>query len=140
MPSLGKMWAKKGERPVAAVRIGYENFFVYSAVNPDTGEDVTLFLREVNTKTMNHFLAHMSAALGERRCLLVMDRAEWHCSNANLRSTDVERYTPKFLKNWETQLFQKYLGIRFASDTKDALLIIAEVPSSRSFSYQHAIV
>jgi len=51
-----------------------------------------------------------------------------------LRSTDVERYTPKFLKNWETQLFQKYLGIRFASDTKDALLIIAEVPSSRSFS------
>jgi len=54
--------------------------------------------------------------------------------DTNLRSTDVERYTPKFLKNWETQLFQKYLGIRFASDTKDALLIIAEVPSSRSFS------
>jgi len=55
-------------------------------------------------------------------------------TDTNLRSTDVERYTPKFLKNWETQLFQKYLGIRFASDTKDALLIIAEVPSSRSFS------
>jgi len=54
--------------------------------------------------------------------------------DTNLRSTDVERYTPKFLKNWETQLFQKYLGIRFVSDTKDALLIIAEAPSSRSFS------
>ena len=29
----------------------------------------------------------------------------------NLRSTDVERYTPKFLKNWETQLFQKLAGV-----------------------------
>jgi len=29
-----------------------------------------------------------------------------------LRSTDVERCAPKFLKNWETQLFQKSLGIR----------------------------
>jgi len=51
-----------------------------------------------------------------------------------LRSTGVGRFTPKFLKNRETQLFKKYLGIRFASDTKDALLITAEVPSSRSFS------
>jgi hypothetical protein len=32
--------------------------------------------------------------------------------NTKLRSTGVERYTPKFLKNWETQLFQKSLGIR----------------------------
>jgi hypothetical protein len=38
------------------------------------------------------------------------------------------------LKNWETQLFQKYLGIRFASDTKAALLGFAELLSSRSFS------
>jgi hypothetical protein len=29
MPSLGKMWAEKGERPVAAVRVGYENFSAY---------------------------------------------------------------------------------------------------------------
>jgi len=34
-------------------------------------------------------------------------RVEYQPPNTNLRSTDVERYTPKFLKNWETQLFQK---------------------------------
>jgi hypothetical protein len=51
-----------------------------------------------------------------------------------LRSTDVERYTPKFLKNWETQLFQKYLGIQFSLDTKATPLGFAKVPSSRSFS------
>jgi len=52
----------------------------------------------------------------------------------NLRSTDVERYTPKFLKNWETQLFQKYLGIRLALDTKAALFGFAEVSASPNFS------
>ena len=52
----------------------------------------------------------------------------------NLRSTDVERYTPKFLKNWETQHFQKYLGIRLASDTKAAPLGFAEVSASPNFS------
>jgi hypothetical protein len=51
-----------------------------------------------------------------------------------LRSTDIERYTTKFLKNWETQLFQKYLGIRFASDTKAALLGFAEVSAFPKFS------
>jgi transposase len=100
MPSLGKMWAQKGGQPVAAVRIAYENFYAYSAVNPDTGEDVTLFLREVNTKTMNHFLAHMSAALGERKCLLVMDRAGWHCSKGlavppNIEIVHLPPYSPE---------------------------------------------
>jgi len=28
-----------------------------------------------------------------------------------LRSIDIERSTPKFLKNWETQLFQKLAGV-----------------------------
>jgi len=28
-----------------------------------------------------------------------------------LRSIDIERSTPKFLKNWEIQLFQKLVGV-----------------------------
>ena len=31
--------------------------------------------------------------------------------NTKLRSIDIERFTPKFLKNWETKLFQKLAGI-----------------------------
>jgi len=90
MPSLGKMWVEKDGQPVAVVRISYENFFVYSAVNPDTGEDVTLFLRGVNTGAMNHFLAHMSERLGKRKCLLVMDRAGWHCSKELVVPPNIE--------------------------------------------------
>jgi len=54
--------------------------------------------------------------------------------NTNSRSIGIERCTPKFLKNWETQLFQKYLGIRLASDTKAALFDFAEVLASPNFS------
>jgi len=55
-------------------------------------------------------------------------------AHTNSRSTGVERFTPKFLKNWGTQLFQKYLGIRLASDTKAALLGFAEMSDSPGFS------
>ena len=79
-PSLGKRWARKGERPLVKVKIGFENFYVYSAVCPATGEDFTLFLPWVNTPMMNMFVERMGAALGGRPCLLVMDQAGWHSS------------------------------------------------------------
>ena len=79
-PVTGRLWAKKGVRPVVHVRPGYGNFYAYSAVCPATGEDVTLFLPRVNTGMMNIFLGELGKALGGRRCLLVMDRAGWHRS------------------------------------------------------------
>ena len=79
-PVTGRLWAMKGARPLAAVCPGYGNFYVYSAVCPATGEDVTLFMPRVNTGMMNLFLGELGKALGGRRCLLVMDRAGWHRS------------------------------------------------------------
>lgn len=74
----GRRWARKGVRPTVLVRPGYQNFYVYSAVYPQTGEEVSLFLPRVNTTMMNLFLAHLSQVLNERRGLLVMDQAGWH--------------------------------------------------------------
>jgi transposase len=79
-PTLGRYWTRKGVRPVATVKPGYDNFYVYSAVCPATGEDVSLFLPRVNTTMMNTFLEHMNVALGKRSCLLVLDQAGWHNS------------------------------------------------------------
>lgn len=81
-PETGRRWARSGERPIAVVRPGYENFYVYSAVSPFTGESVSLFLPWVNTKMMNIFLVHMSQCLGERSSFLIMDRAGWHMSGS----------------------------------------------------------
>jgi putative transposase len=49
-------------------------------VCPETGEDFTLSLPYVNTKTMNRFLEEFGTYLNGRKCILVMDQAGWHCS------------------------------------------------------------
>jgi transposase len=80
MPVTGRCWARKGVRPIATVLPGYKNFYVYSAVCPASGKDVTLFLPWVNTEMMNIFLRYLGKALEGRVCLLTLDRAGWHNS------------------------------------------------------------
>jgi len=80
-PITGRLWGRKGARPITVVQAGYENFYMYSAVNPATGEDVSLFLPWANTAMMNVFLEAMQEALNGRDCLLVLDQAGWHSSH-----------------------------------------------------------
>lgn len=76
---IGHGWFKKGERTEVAVKLGFENFYVYSAVNPVTGEDFTLMIPNVNTACMNVFLEEMSKSLN-KKAILIMDCASWHKS------------------------------------------------------------
>jgi transposase len=97
---IGRRWARKGVRPTAVVRPGYQNFYVYSAVSPLTGEEVSLFLPWVNTAMMNLYLDHLSQALGERNCVLVMDQAGWHVSEdlkppSNIELVLLPPYSPE---------------------------------------------
>jgi transposase len=99
-PSVGRRWARRGSRPVAVVRTGYLNFYAYSAVCPETGEDFTLRLSHVRTDVMNIFLREMAASLGGRECILVMDRAGWHVSKdlvvpPNIRIVLLPPYSPE---------------------------------------------
>ena len=100
MPVVGKCWSRKGVRPVTIVRPGYENFYAYSAVNPVTGEDVSLFLPWANTEMMNIFLDTLKAALDDRECLLVLDQAGWHSSKdlqvpENIKLVFLPPYSPE---------------------------------------------
>ena len=79
-PIAGKHWGRKGVRPIVAMQTGYENFYMYSAVSPATGEDVSLFLPWVNTAMMNVFLEELRKSLNGRDCILVLDQAGWHSS------------------------------------------------------------
>jgi len=100
MPVVGKCWSRKGVRPTTIVRPGYENFYVYSAVNPATGEDVSLFLPWVNTEMMNIFLETLKATLGDQECFLVLDQAGWHNSKdlqipENIKLIFLPPYSPE---------------------------------------------
>jgi len=99
-PVTGRRWARKGARPTVVVRPGYQNFYVYSAISPRTGEGVSLFLPWVNTAMMEVFLDHLSQSLGERCCFLVMDQAGWHVSGdlklpANIELVFLPPYSPE---------------------------------------------
>jgi transposase len=99
-PVVGRCWSRKGVRPVTIVRPGYENFYVYSAVCPATGEDVSLFLPWVNTEMMNIFLETLKEALAGRDCLLVLDQAGWHNSGGlqvpdNIKLVFLPPYSPE---------------------------------------------
>ena len=79
-PDLSPGWARRGELPQSIVRPGYLNFYLYRAVDPQTGEDFTLFLPEVNTEMMNLYLAQLAMAYPEEPVVLVLDQAGWHRS------------------------------------------------------------
>ena len=60
------------------VKQGFANFYLYSAVDPETGDVFTLEIPYVNTNCMNIFLAEMSREYADEKIILVMDGAGWH--------------------------------------------------------------
>ena len=94
---LGHGWLKKGVRTQVKVKLGFENFYVYSAVSPISGEDFTLTAPKVNTDFMNVFLAEMSKHLGEKHAIIVMDCAGWHRSRTLIVPNNIQiMYLPPY--------------------------------------------
>jgi len=79
---IGHGWFDRGDRPRVKIKMGFENFYVYSSVNADTGEMFSLLMPNVNTDCMNIFLAEFAIQLGKRHTFLIMDRAAWHKAKA----------------------------------------------------------
>ena len=97
---VGHAWYKRGIRTPVKVKLGYESFYLYSAVNPKTGRDFTLLLPKVNTQGMNIFLDQFSRTLGGKKAVIVMDGAPWHRSKSlvipvNLRIIIQPPYSPE---------------------------------------------
>jgi hypothetical protein len=96
-PVMGRCWTRRGGR---AVQPGYKNFYMYSAANSATGEDVILFLPWVNTAMMNIFLENLGVALGGGHCLLAMDQAKWHTTDELQVPSTIELvFLPHILRN-----------------------------------------
>ena len=65
-------------------KLGFKNFYLYTAVSPKTGKDFTLIAPNVNTDCMNVFLQQMSQWLGDQKAIIVLDQAGWHKSKTLL--------------------------------------------------------
>jgi transposase len=74
----GHGWFKTGSRTAVNIKLGFQNFYMYSAVNPATGEDYTFITEKVNAESLNCFLEQLSKQLGEKKIIVVLDGASWH--------------------------------------------------------------
>jgi len=97
---LGHGWFGKGSRTQVKIKIGFQNFYVYSAVNPITGDDFSLMMPNVNTMSLNMFLAEMSKHIGVQKAIVVMDCAGWHKDKdlvvpANIEILYLPPYSPE---------------------------------------------
>jgi hypothetical protein len=77
--TITRVWAKVGTRPRAIHQTQYDYLYVFAAVCPQTGQAVGLLTPEINTHTMNAFLAEFAQELPpDVHAVMVLDRAGWH--------------------------------------------------------------
>ena len=75
---VGHAWYPKGQRSSVPIKLGYKNFYLYTAVCPKTGEEISLILPKVNHTCMLLFLNYFAKQTKGRRIVLIMDGAGWH--------------------------------------------------------------
>jgi transposase len=78
---IGREWFKTGLRTAVSVKLGFKNFYLYSAVCPKNGKDFSLIIDTVNAKCFEAFLYEFSISIAEQKVILVIDGAGWHRAN-----------------------------------------------------------
>lgn len=84
LPVLRRVWAPRGQRPVAPVRRKYEWLYVYGFVRPSSGQSWWCLLPTVNAEAMSLALAAFARDEGidaAHRAVLVLDQAGWHIAH-----------------------------------------------------------
>lgn len=80
-PVVRRVWAARGQRPLALGRQRYQWLYLYAYVQPQRGEVEWLIGNTVNVELMNESLRLFAKSVGagvRRIILLVMDGAGWH--------------------------------------------------------------
>lgn len=81
IPTYRRVWAPRGKRPTASSRRAYQWAYLFSFVQPSTGETVNFVGSTVSADVMSVVLEEFAkeAGLGaDRRAVVVLDGAGWH--------------------------------------------------------------
>ena len=97
---IGHGWFRTGIRTPIKIKLGYKNFYLYSAASPKSGKEFTLLLPNVNIDCMNIFLREFEKVNGDRKIAIVMDGPGWHKSDKliiseNIRIIILPPYSPE---------------------------------------------
>ena len=116
----------RGERAPGTRQIGYQWAYIFSAVRPDTGDDVTLVMPSVNAKVMDLFLAHFADTLDQdAHAVMMCDGAGWHDERAlavpdNVTLALLPPYSPELNPVERVWLYlrERFLSLRVLDDTE----------------------
>jgi hypothetical protein len=82
-PIVGRVWARKGQRPIVRVQHRFQWRYVLAFVHPASGRTEWQFASGINTAVMSVALKYFAAAVGAgptKRIVLVLDQAGYHTS------------------------------------------------------------
>ena len=100
---ISALWQLCGSSPSTRKQNGFQNRYIYGAVNPQSGKHVGLVFSECSAAAMNIHLGLISQALDVgSHAVLIMDQAPWH-SNAktelvvpsNITILELPPYSPE---------------------------------------------
>jgi hypothetical protein len=100
MSDLYKCWCAEGIRPSLKKSLVREYSYVYTAIEPSTGENYSIILPEVNNVSMSLYLAELSTHYNNYRIIVVLDSASFHSvsniSNIeNIKFIHLPAYSPE---------------------------------------------
>ena len=101
-------WWRRGERAPGTRQIGYQWAYIFSAVRPDTGDDVTLVMPSINAKVMDLFLAHFADTLDQDAHAVMMCDGAGESRISTYRKTTAA--TSSATKNFWTRLKNPWTG------------------------------
>lgn len=83
-PLTRRVWSKRGQRPIALQKRGYQWLHTYAFVQPSTGRGEFWVMSHVDTPTMNAVLkafAKTANPNNDKTLVILWDNAGWHISN-----------------------------------------------------------
>jgi transposase len=97
---IGHGWFVKGQRTPVRVKLGFQNFYLYGAISPVSGESFSYIIPRCNTECMNFFLKELSSEFSNEQLILIMDGAGWHKSGSlvipsNIKIIHLPPYCPE---------------------------------------------
>lgn len=99
-PRPRSLWVTKGTKPKIKRSHDHLRFQAIGAVNPTSGEFISLALPYSDTYTFQVFLDHLDKETNSRKIILVLDNASWHkASSLNWHSI-----TPLYLAPYSPDL------------------------------------
>ena len=134
MTDLYKCWCPKGIRPVLKRALEREFTYVYSAIEPATGDNFSLILPEVNNNSMSLYLSELSAYYSEYRIIMIMDSASFHgdATANNLENISIihlPAYSPELnpVEHLWEYLRENYFGNRYWKTIEELEIYLAAI-------------